>query len=84
MKYACVVDADESLRIRFEGVPHWYHEDHIAAKGIISLNRYNLVHKFIPMPQALKIQDARRLQWKKNGKTLQNTGMVADESQKQK
>ena len=53
-KYSCVVDADESMRIRLEGVPHRYHEDHIAAKGMNSLSHYNLVHKFIPMPQALK------------------------------
>ena len=53
-KYACVVDADEPMRIRSEGVPHRYHEDHIFAKGINSLSHYNLVHKFIPMPQALK------------------------------
>ena len=30
-KYACIVEADESTRIRLEGVPCWYHEDHIAA-----------------------------------------------------
>ena len=42
------------MRIRLEGVPHRYHEDHIAAKGTNSLCHYNLVHKFIPMPQALK------------------------------
>ena len=36
-----------------------YHEDHIAAKGINSLSHYNLVNKFIPMPQALKIPDAK-------------------------
>ena len=58
-KYACVVDADESMRIRLEGVPQRYHEDHIAAKGMNSLSRYNLVHKFIPMPQALKIPDTK-------------------------
>ena len=46
-KYACIVDADETVRIRLEGVPHRYHEDHIAAKGINSLSHYNLVHKFI-------------------------------------
>ena len=26
-------------------MPHRYHEDHIAAKGINSLSHYNLVHK---------------------------------------
>ena len=29
-------------------------EDHIAGKGFISMSHYNLVHKFIPMPQAMK------------------------------
>ena len=58
-KYACIVDADESMRIRLEGVPHRYHKDHIAAKGINSLSHDNLVHKFIPRPQALKILDAK-------------------------
>ena len=56
-KYACIVDADESMRKRLEGVPHRYHEDHIAAKGINSLSHNNLAHKFIPMPQAVKIPD---------------------------
>ena len=35
-------------------IPH-NHEDHIAGKGENSLQHYNLVHKFIPMPQAMKI-----------------------------
>ena len=35
-------------------IPH-HHEDHIAGKGENSLHHYNLVHKFIPMPQAMKI-----------------------------
>ena len=34
-KYACIVDADESMRLRLEGVPHRCHEDHISAKGNI-------------------------------------------------
>ena len=53
-KYACNVDAYETMRIRLEGVPHRYHEDHIAAKGINSLSHYNQVHKFIPKPHAMK------------------------------
>ena len=57
-KYVCIADANELMRIRLEGVPHRYHEDHIAAKGTKSLNHYILVHKFIPMLQALKIPDA--------------------------
>ena len=47
------------MRIRLEGLPQRYHEDHIAAKGINSLSHYNLVHKFIPMPDAMKFPDAK-------------------------
>ena len=53
-KYACIVEADESTRKRMEGTLHKGHEGHIAGKGINSLSHYNLVHKFIPMPQELK------------------------------
>ena len=35
------------------------HEDHIADKGIDSINRYNLVQKFVPMLQAMKIPDPK-------------------------
>ena len=35
------------------------HEDHIAGKGENSLQHYNLVHKFIPMLQAMKIPAAK-------------------------
>ena len=49
-KYACIAEADESMRIRLEGVQHRYHEDPVSAKGINSVSHYHLVHKFIPMP----------------------------------
>ena len=68
--------------MRLEGVPKRYHEDHSAAKGINSLSRYNLVHKFIPMP-AFKIPDAKAAVDKEWEKVGENTGMTADESQKQ-
>ena len=44
-KYACIVDADESMRMRLECVPQKYHEDHIPAKGVNSLSRFNLVRE---------------------------------------
>ena len=47
---------------------HPNHEDHIAGKGKTSMSYYNLVHKFIPMPQAMKIPDAKAAldkEWKK-------------------
>ena len=58
-KLACFLEADESTRLRMgNSMPH-YHEDHITGKGDNSLQHYNLVHKFIPMPQAMKILAAK-------------------------
>ena len=58
-KYACILEADESMRIRMEGALRRYHEDHITGKGTNSSSHCNLVQKFIPMPQAMKIPDAK-------------------------
>ena len=41
-----------------ESLPN-YHEDHIAGRRNNSLQHKNLVHKFIPMPQAMKIPAAK-------------------------
>ena len=47
-----------------------------------SLQHYNLVHKFIPMPQAMKIRAAKATvdkEWEKLG---ENFGVELDKSQK--
>ena len=57
-RLACILEAGESTRLRMgNSVPN-YHEDHVAGKGDNSLQHHNLVHKFIPMPQAMKIPAA--------------------------
>ena len=58
-KHACVVDADEYTRPRLEGAGHKHHQDHITAKGMNSFTHHSLGHKFIPIPQAFKIPDAK-------------------------
>ena len=58
-KLACILEADESTRMRMGNSIPSNHEDHIAGKGENSLQHYNLVHKFIPMPQAMKIPAAK-------------------------
>ena len=58
-KFACISEASESTRMRMEETLPNYHEDHIAGKGGNSLQHYNLVHTFIPMPQAMKIPAAK-------------------------
>ena len=58
-KLACILGSSESTRMRMgESFPN-HHEDHIAGKGDNSRQHYNLVHKFIPMPQAMKILAAK-------------------------
>ena len=58
-KLACILEANESTRMRMGNSIPSNHEDHIAGKGENSLQHYNLVHKFIPMPQAMKIPAAK-------------------------
>ena len=49
----------ESTRQRVESSVPTKHEEHIAGKGCTSMSHYNLVHTFIPLPQAIKIPDAK-------------------------
>ena len=58
-KHAGIVEAHVSARKRLERTLPKDHEDHIAGKGFNSSSRYNLVHKFAPVPQAMKILDAK-------------------------
>ena len=58
-KLACILEANESTRMRMGNSEPSNHEDHIAGKGENSLQHYNLVHKFTPMPQAMKIPTAK-------------------------
>ena len=58
-KFVCILEVSESTRMCVEESLPNYHEDHIAGKGDNSLQHFNLVHKFIPMPQALKIPAAK-------------------------
>ena len=66
-KYACIVEADESMRIRMEGSPHKNHEDHIAGKGMNSFSRYTILctNLFLCLkPWKYQMQ---RQQWRTNG-----------------
>ena len=78
---ACILEAGESTRLRMgESLPN-HHEDHIAGKGHNSLQHYNLVRKFISMPQAMKIPAAKAAvdkEWEKLEKIF---GVEPDESQ---
>ena len=66
-KFACILEASESTRLRMGESLQNHHGDHIAGKGDKSLQYYNLVQKFIPMPQAMTIPAAKAAdkEWKK-------------------
>ena len=53
------MEASESTRLRVGNSLPNHHEDHIAGEGDNSLQHYDLVHKFIPVHQAMKIPAAK-------------------------
>ena len=57
-----------TLRDRAESLQSKVHDGLIAGKRFTSMAHYSLVHKFIPMPQVMKIPDAKAAvdkEWKK-------------------
>ena len=80
-KFACILEADESIRMRVgNSIPH-HHENHFAGKGDNSLQQYNFVHKVIPLPQALN-SGSKSSGGQGMGKIGVNFGVEPDESQK--
>ena len=58
-KYTCIVEAHDSTKQRVEPGVQKNRENHIASKRCNSMTHYNLVHKFMPMPQVMKIPNAK-------------------------
>ena len=58
-RFDCITNAHKSTRQRIESVTKRIREEHIAGRGQNSVSHYNVVHKFIPMPQAMKIPAAK-------------------------
>ena len=80
-KLACILEADESTRMRMGNSEPPNHEDHIAGKGENSLQHYNLVHKFIPMPQSYQNSSSKSSGGQGMGKIGEQFGVGPDESQ---
>ena len=60
-----------------ESLPN-YHEEHIAGRRSSSLQHYNLVHKIIPMPRAMKIFAAKAAVGKEREKLEKDSGVGPD------
>ena len=58
--YGCIVDSHESTR-QTSGIfsTPQIMKITLQVEGCTSMSHYNLAHKFIPMPQAMKIPDAK-------------------------
>ena len=88
--YGWKVESHDSTRQRVEPSSPTKHDDRIAGKRCTSLAHYNLVHSYIPMPQAMKIPDAKPAvdkEWEKLEKILawdltkvRNKSEVTDEA----
>ena len=83
-KFACIFEASESTRLRMEESLPNYHEAHIAGRGDNALQHYNLVHKFIPMPQAMKIPAAEATVDKEWEKLEKDSGVGQKEKKVEK
>ena len=83
-KCACIVDADEYMRIRLEGVPHRYHEgSHLRERNKFIEPEQSGTHVYSDA-SSIKNTISEGCSGKRNRKIRENTGMAADESQKQK
>ena len=64
-------------------IPH-HHEDHTAGKGDNSPQHKKLVHKFIPMTQAMQKSSSKGSSGQGTGKIGENLGVELDKKSKVK
>ena len=81
-RLACILEASESTRLRMEESLPNHHEDQIAGKGDNSLQHYNFVHTFIPMPQSHENSSSKGSSGQGMGETGKDSGGRHDKSQK--
>ena len=81
-KFARILEASESTRMRMEESLPKYHEDHIAGRGDNSLQYYNLVHKFLALCLKQWRYPQQKQQWIRNGKIGKDSGVGHNKSQK--
>ena len=80
-RLACILEADESTRMRMgNSIPH-HHEDHIAGKGENSLQHKNLVHKFYSYASSYENSCSESSAGQGMGKIGENVGVEPDKSQ---
>ena len=81
-KLACILEANESTRMRMGNSIPSNHEDHIAGKGDNSLQHYNLVHQFYSYASSHENSCSKGSGEQGMGKIGENFGVELDQSQK--
>ena len=81
-KHACILEADESTRMRMgNSIPH-HHEDHIAGKGDNSSQHYNIGSQVYSYASSYENSCSEGSGGQGMGKIGENFGVEPDESQK--
>ena len=80
-KLACILEANESTRMRMGNSEPHNHEDHIAGKGENSLQHYNLVHIY-SYASSFENSSSKSSSGQGMGKIGENFGVELDQSQK--
>ena len=70
-RLACILEGDESKRLRVGDSLPKYHEDHIAGKGDTSLQQYNFGTQIYSYASSNEDSRNKKQQWIKNGKKLE-------------
>ena len=82
-KLACILEANESTRMRMGNSEPHHHEDHIAGKGENSFQHDNLVHTIYSFASSYENSSSESSGGQGMGKIGENFGVEPDESQKQ-
>ena len=81
-KLACILEADESTRMRMgNSIPH-NHEDHIAGKGGKFITALQLGSQIYSYASSCENSGSKSSGWTRNGKIGENFGVELDKSQK--
>ena len=76
--------AHESTRKRLESSPPKDHEDHVAERGFNSMSHHNLAYKFVLMPQAMKIPEAKKSSGSRMGEVRKVASVAIVQNKEQK
>ena len=82
-KFACILEASESTRMRMEEPLPNYHEDHTAGKGVQFTTTLQFGTQIYSFASSNEDTRSKSSSGQRMGKTCKDSGVEPDESQKQ-